>query len=181
MNIVAISGTLSHPSRTATLLAAFLQKISARIEARTTLVNVADYAGQLGGALNLKQAPDALAAAYREVFAADVLVIGSPVYKASYTGLLKHFFDLIDPRELQGKIAVLSANGGSDQHALVIEHQLRPLAGFFGMYTVPAGLYARDAAFEKLANGGYDIVEQGLLDRIDEVIEQTERLLRSRR
>lgn len=182
MNIVAISGTLSHPSRTATLLTAFLQKISARVEAHTTLVNVADHAAQLGGLLSLKQAPDALAEAYRQVFAADVLVIGTPVYKASYTGLLKHFFDLIDPRELQGKIAVLSANGGGDLHALVIEHQLRPLAGFFGMYTVPTGLFTRDSAFEKFADGsGYEIVEQGLLDRIDDVVKQTERLLRSDR
>ena len=180
MNIVAVSGSLNHPSRTATLLTAFLGAIATRVDAETTLVNIADHAALLGGVLNLKQAPETLAAAYRAVFAADVLVIGSPIYKASYTGLLKHFFDLIDPRELQGKIAVLSANGGSDQHALVIEHQLRPLAGFFGMYTAPTGLFARDDAFEKFADGGgYNIVEQGLLARIDEVVEQTERLLRS--
>jgi len=180
MNIVAISGSLSHPSRTATLLSLFLERIGAR-GAATSLMNIAELAPALGTSLNPRQLPEAVSAAYRQVFAADVLVIGTPVYKASYTGLLKHFFDLIDPRELQGKIAVLSANGGNDQHSLVIEHQLRPLVGFFGMQSVAAGLYARDSDFQKLDDGGgYAVIQPELLARVDDAVAQTVRLLQSR-
>lgn len=171
MHIVAISGSLSHPSRTATLLTAFLERAAAR-GAGTALVNVADFAAELGGALSPAQWSERVAAAYRQVFAADALLIGTPVYKASYTGLLKHFFDLIDPRELRGKIVALSANGGADRHALVIEHQLRPLAGFFEMYSAPSGLFVRDGDFQKLADGGYALNQPDVLCRIDEVVGQ---------
>ena len=77
----------------------------------------------------------------------DVLVVATPVYKASYTGLFKHLFDLIDPKVLEGRPVLLAATGGSDRHALVIEHQLRPLFAFFGAHALPAGLYATNADF----------------------------------
>ena len=67
--------------------------------------------------------------------------------KAAYTGLLKHLFDLIDQAVLAGRPVVLAATGGSDRHALVIEHHLRPLFAFFGAHALPAGLYATNADF----------------------------------
>src|SRR5690606_10835136 len=62
---------------------------------------------------------------------AELLVVGSPTYKGSYTGQFKHFFDLLDPRSLRGKPVILLATGGGERHALMVEHQLRPLFGFF--------------------------------------------------
>ena len=79
---------------------------------------------------------------------ADVLVAASPVYKASYTGLFKHLFDLLDPKALEGRHVLLAATGGSDRHALVIEHQLRPLFAFFGAHILPISLYAVNGDFE---------------------------------
>jgi NAD(P)H-dependent FMN reductase len=68
---------------------------------------------------------------------ADAYLVATPVYRGSYTGALKNFFDLIpnypqgqDP--LRGKVVGLLATGGSDHHYLVLEHELRPLLGFFG-------------------------------------------------
>ena len=55
---------------------------------------------------------------------ADVLVVGSPTFKGSYTGLFKHFFDLLDPASLQGKPVILAATGGGERHSLIVEHQL---------------------------------------------------------
>jgi FMN reductase len=81
------------------------------------------------------------------VAAADIIVVGSPVYKGSYSGVFKHFFDLLEPKLLQGKLVILTATGGSDLHALVLEHQLRPLFSFFGAVTVPTTIYARDVDF----------------------------------
>ena len=79
---------------------------------------------------------------------ADVLVAASPVYKASYTGLFKHLFDLLDPKALEGRHVLLAATGGSDRHALVIEHQLRPLFSFFGAHILPVSIYAVNCDFE---------------------------------
>ena len=74
--------------------------------------------------------------------------MASPVYKGSYTGLFKHFLDLIDPAALAGKPVLLAATGGGDRHALVIEHQLRPVFGFFEAHTLATGLYASSTDFQ---------------------------------
>lgn len=70
-----------------------------------------------------------------------------------YTGALKNFFDLI-PNEpggndpLRGKVIGLLATGGSDHHYLVLEHELRPLLGFFGAYTLARTIYASPKDFD---------------------------------
>ena len=78
---------------------------------------------------------------------ADAIVVGSPVYKGSYTGLFKHFFDLIEPQRLTGLPVILTASGGGDRHALVVEHQLRPLFGFFSSHTIATSIYASEPDF----------------------------------
>ena len=78
------------------------------------------------------------------MLSADALVLASPVYKGSYCGLFKHLFDLLDPLSLAGKPVLLGATGGGPRHALVIEHQLRPLLGFFEAQTLATGIYAAD-------------------------------------
>lgn len=167
MSVVAVSGNLSHPSRTSTLAELAAARIAQALNTDVQTVRIAHHGAALGGALSLQQLPPAVLAAYEAVFAAQVLVIATPVYKASYTGLLKHFLDLIDPQRLQGKIVVLAATGGSDHHALVIEHQLRPLMAFFGAYTVPTGLYVRDSDFEKdAATGTYTLTGSGARQRV---------------
>lgn len=78
---------------------------------------------------------------------ADVLIVGTPVYRASYTGLLKHFFDLIDRDVMRGRKAVLCATGANQMHSLVLEHQLRPLMGFFAIQTSATAIYATSDQF----------------------------------
>jgi FMN reductase len=173
VKIVGISGNLANPSRTVVLVEAILAKAAQNPRVGTSLINVADIAASLGGTLNPKQAPEDLAAAYKRLYTADVLVIGTPVYKASYTGLLKHFFDLIDPKELSGKAAILAATGGSDLHGLVLEHQLRPLLSFFGVHTIPTTIYAKDSDFSKIPEtGGYRLDNPDIEQRIQSALSE---------
>lgn len=81
------------------------------------------------------------------VEAADALIVGTPVYRASFTGLFKHFFDFVEQTALVDVPVLLAASGGSDRHALVLEHQLRPLFSFFQAQTLPIGVYATDRDF----------------------------------
>ena len=76
-----------------------------------------------------------------------MLVVATPVFRGSYTGLFKHFFDFIDQDALIDKPVLLAATGGSERHALVIDHQLRPLFSFFQARTLPLGVYATDKDF----------------------------------
>jgi FMN reductase len=145
--IVGLSGNLTRPSRTRTLVREILDVAAARGIGRTVLYDLVDAGPELGAAVhrgNLPPAPEAVIAAIEQ---SDALVVATPVYKAAYTGLFKHLFDLIDPKMLEGRPVILAATGGSDRHALVIEHHLRPLFAFFRAHAVPTGLYATSADF----------------------------------
>jgi FMN reductase len=104
-----------------------------------------------------------------DIVNADVLVIGAPTYKGSYPGLFKHLIDLIDPHELRGKPIIITATGGGDRHALMVEHQLRPLFGFFMSHTLPTAIYASDRDFTD-----YRVSSDPLSKRIGEVIGELE-------
>ncbi|MBB5399817.1 MsuE subfamily FMN reductase [Paraburkholderia sp. JPY162] len=83
----------------------------------------------------------------RAIETADALIVASPVYRASYTGLFKHLFDLVHHETLFDVPVLLAATGGSERHALVIDHQLRPLLSFFQAHTLPLGVYGSEADF----------------------------------
>lgn len=124
-----------------------LASIERRASVSVDTIDLAIAAPILFRALRADQLDEAGRRIIDAVEAADVLVVGSPVYRASYTGALKHLFDLVDFRALQGKRVVLAATGGTPLHGLMLEHQFRPLFGFFGAVTVPTTIYAVEADF----------------------------------
>src|SRR5688572_18510882 len=108
LNTVAISGSPSRGSKSRQLLAQALVRFAAA-GAVTRSIELIDLPA---GALLGREASPAVDAALAAVGAADILVIGTPVYRASYSGLLKVFFDLLEPDALAGKAALLIATGG---------------------------------------------------------------------
>ncbi len=111
------------------------------------LVELCQLAPQLAGAVWRSQLPDAVERELAAVEQADIVVVATPVYRGAYTGLFKHFFDFIDQDALIDKPILLAATGGSERHALMIDHQLRPLFSFFQARTLPLGVYATDRDF----------------------------------
>ncbi|WP_201842747.1 FMN reductase [Microvirga zambiensis] len=145
--IVGLSGSPRRPSKTSTLVELVAAEVLNRAQARLEIFDLVDAGPGLGAAL---QRPNLTLPAARIIDAieqADALIVGTPVYKGAYTGLFKHVFDLVDPRALIGKPVLLTATGGGPRHALVVEHALRPLFGFFEALTVPTAVYASDADF----------------------------------
>ena len=171
--IVGISGSLSQPSRTKALVEEITASASRQLHAPAEVIDIAEIAVTLGSTVSYGNFPAELAEIYKKVQEADLLVIASPVYKASYTGLLKHFFDLLDPKALVGKVAILAATGGSDQHAMVVDYQLRTLASFFNVYTAPTAIYAKDSEFTQ-----YQLTSDVIRQRIDVAIDQALFLLK---
>lgn len=145
--IVGISGNLTRPSKTRTLVAEALRQIEAKRLGRVEAFDIVDAGPELGSAVQRENLPPAPERVLSAIESSDALVVATPVYKASYTGMLKHLFDLIDPKVLAERPVIIAATGGSDRHALVIEHQLRPLFAFFRAHTVPTGIYATPADF----------------------------------
>jgi FMN reductase len=170
LNIVAVSGNPGTPSRTRALVDVVLAALRERVSGVQHVVDLAEVGLDLAHSSYRKQLGARAEAALGRIEAADLLVVASPVYRGSYTGLFKHVFDLVDLDALAGVPVLLAATGGSDRHALVIEHQLRPLFGFFRAVSVPTGLYATEADFEH-----YRLVSTAVRQRVaaaaDEVVD----------
>ncbi|MDR3515758.1 MAG: FMN reductase [Azospirillaceae bacterium] len=171
LKLTALSGNLKGPSRTHSLVAAVVAAIAERIPVDRTDIVVGDLAPELGGLVDPAHIPPRVQAAIDAIVGADLLVVGSPVYKGSYTGLFKHLIDFIDPNALIGLPVVLTATGGSLRHALVIEHQLRPLFGFFLAQTVPTGVFALDSDFT-----AYQLTSPDIQSRVHTTAEEAVRI-----
>lgn len=147
LRVVAVSGGLQSPSKSAALTEHMLGLIADEISSEQHMVELGQLAPLLAGAIWRSQLPEVVERKLTVVEQADILVVATPVYRGSYTGLFKHFFDFIHQDALIDKPVLLAATGGSERHALVIEHQLRPLFSFFQARTLPLGIYATDKDF----------------------------------
>lgn len=147
LRLVAVSGGLQRPSKAAALAEHLMDLIADEVLCEQRLVELGQLAPQLAGAVWRSHLPDTVERELAAVEQADILVVATPVYRGAYTGLFKHFFDFIDQDALIDKPVLLAATGGSERHALMIDHQLRPLFSFFQARTLPLGVYATDMDF----------------------------------
>ncbi len=145
--IVGLAGSFSSPSKTRALVDLAALKTAHSFGGTAASYDLTDIGPSLGTATHLGALDPLARAIVDNVLSADALIIASPVYKGSYTGLFKHLIDLLEPTAFAGKPILLAATGGGDRHALVIEHQLRPLFGFFEAASLPTGVYAGAADF----------------------------------
>ena len=88
-----------------------------------------------------------LEAAIAAVSEARIVLAATPVYRASYSGLLKVFFDLLPVDALEGRVAIPIATGGTFAHQLMLDHALRPLFASLGARVVSAGVYGTQTQF----------------------------------
>lgn len=176
LSIVGVSGSLSRPSRTSVLVRSVLDEVAAHRDATVQLFDLYDLSTGFFGAGFYDGLPDAHRQVIDAIEAADLLVVGSPVYRGSYSGAFKHVFDLVRYDRLKGKPVVLTATGGSPLHGLVTEHQLRPLFGFFGALSLPTTVYALEGDFTN-----YEVSNPAIRQRIEQAAEEALHALSPRR
>ncbi|WP_421914074.1 FMN reductase [Mesorhizobium sp.] len=145
--VVGFSGNFTRPSKTRGFVDHIVTEVAGRYGLAASTYDVVDLGPSLGNAKWARELDSQAQGILEKIVGADVLVVGSPTYKGSYTGLFKHFFDLIDPAALRGKPVLLAATGGGERHALIVEHQLRPLFGFFEAFALPTAVYASEKDF----------------------------------
>jgi len=167
IRLVAVSGGLQRPSKSAALAEHLMDLIAEDIPCERRLVEMGQLASQLAGAVWRAQLPAFMERELAAVEQADVLVVATPVFRGSYTGLFKHFFDFVDQDALIDKPVLLAATGGSERHALMIDHQLRPLFSFFQARTLPLGVYATDKDF-----ADYRLQNEALIQRARLAVER---------
>jgi MsuE subfamily FMN reductase len=174
--LLAINGSLTPPpSRSRVILDAALAGARAYDPCvETEVLELRDFALDFCDGRATDQYNSETRRALALIEEADAYLVSTPIYRASYTGALKNFFDLVpnDPNgsdPLRGKVVGLLASGGSDHHYLVLEHQLRPLFSFFGAVTPARVIYAAAKDFdgqkqvqgklvEELAQSGKEVV-----------------------
>ncbi|WP_375067175.1 FMN reductase [Stenotrophomonas lactitubi] len=150
LNVVALIGspTASANSRTLLLVRHLLEELRERVNINVELVELAPIARSLGQALQRSEVEPQVERALATIESAQLLVVATPVYRGSYPGLFKHLIDFIALDALVDTPVLLAATGGSERHALVIDHQLRPLFSFLQAHTLPIGVYATPADFD---------------------------------
>jgi FMN reductase len=174
LSVVAVVGSLHAPSKTAALVEAILENLAETLPIEPHIIRISEIGPLFAGALVRAELPVEVERELRQIEQADLLIAASPVYRASFTGLLKHLFDFVDQYALVDTPVLLAASGGSERHSLILEHQMRPLFGFFQALTLPLGIYAHDSDFTD-----YRVTNPLLADRIANAVRRGLPLVRS--
>lgn len=126
------------------------------------VVELRDLAVDIANNFVTGYAAPRLAEVIAGVEASDGIIAVTPVFSASYSGLFKSFFDVLDPKSLEGKAVLLGATGGTDRHQMVLDYALRPLFSYLRTRTAPTGVFAGPQDWGTTAEGG-----SSLADRIE--------------
>ena len=147
-SLVVVSAGLSVPSSTR-LLADRLAAATAELvdDIAVTTIELRDLAHPLTDHLLTGFPDETLATAVDAVRRADALIVVTPVFSASYSGLFKTFFDVLEEGTLDGKPVLVAATAGTARHSLVLEHALRPLFSYLRAVVVPTGVFAATEDF----------------------------------
>lgn len=166
--IAVISAGITQPSSTR-LLADRLAEATMRglgaaggpgTDVEVEVVDVRDVAHDLTNNVLTGFASPELQQRLDAIIGADAVIVATPIYSASYSGLFKMIVDVLPKDSLRGKPVLLGATGGTARHSLAIDHALRPLFAYLGALVAPTAVFA--------ASEDWGSVEAGRLgERID--------------
>lgn len=150
--VVVISGGLGSPSSTRVLSDDIIARLGESlalkgesVEAR--IVELRELAHPITDAMLTGFPTGELATVVSAVAQADALVVVSPTFSASISGLVKSFFDILEPGTLNGTPVLLAATGGTERHSLMIDFAMRPLFSYLGALPVRTGVFAATSDF----------------------------------
>ena len=165
--LAVVSAGLGNPSSTRLLADRLTTTTVAALRARgddatVEVVELRAHARDLADHLVTGFPGRALRTAIDTVVGADGLIAVTPIFSASYSGLFKTFFDVLDKDSLTGKPVLLGATAGTARHSLAVEFAMRPLFAYLRAVAVPTGVFA---ASEDWAGGGTEKALAGRIER----------------
>jgi FMN reductase len=167
-NVVVVAGGLRNPSSTRLLADQLAAATTAALLEPATIrvVELREHAHDITNNLLTGFAAPALQEVLDALTAADGVIAVTPIFNASYSGLFKSFFDVVDESSLVDKPVLLGATGGTPRHSLALEHAVRPLFGYLRALVVPTAVYAStedfagDGLHERIERGGQELAAQ---------------------
>jgi FMN reductase len=152
LNIAVVTAGLSQPSSTRLLadqLAAATDR-ALRLEGKQVhldTIELRDLAHGITDNMLTGFPSGALAEAVATVRDADAVIAVSPIFSASYSGLFKSFFDVLEEGTLEGKPVLLAATAGTARHSLALDFAIRPLFAYLRADVVPTSVFAASEDF----------------------------------
>jgi FMN reductase len=163
--LAVVSAGLSEPSSTRLLadqLAAATRKSLEQkgFEVKIEVVELRDHAHDLTNNLLTGFPAGNLRKAIDQVVGADGLIAVSPIFNASYSGLFKLFFDVLETGSLAGEPVLMAATGGTARHSLALEHAMRPMFAYLRSVVVPTAVYAASEDWGMGGDAGHALTER---------------------
>lgn len=149
-NVLAIAGSPAHPSRTHGVVQYAAQLLQAEGH-QVDIISVRDFPHE--DLVFGRYDSPALEPINALLAQADGVIVATPIYKASFTGVLKAFLDLLPEKGLRGKAVLPIATGGTIAHLLAIDYALKPVLSELGARHILGGVYAVDKQLQKQADG----------------------------
>ncbi|MGG0891935.1 NADPH-dependent FMN reductase [Cytobacillus horneckiae] len=147
MKLLGISGTILG-AKTSVLVKAILEEVKQRYpDVEIDMLDLRDYQIEFCDGRRMDDYNEDTRSAIAKVIQADFYVIGSPIFNSSIPAPLKNLIDLIPPDVFRHKVMGFTANGGTYQHYLMIENQLKPIAGYLRAFVAPSYVYAHTTHF----------------------------------
>ncbi len=159
-SIVVVSAGLANPSSTRLLADQLATATDVALRshgeaADVHLIELRELAHPLADHLLTGFPSGNLAEAIETVRKADGLIVVTPVFAASYSGLFKMFFEVLEKDLLRHKPVLLAATAGTARHSLVLEHAMRPLFSYLRAVTVPTAVFAATEDFGGAGSGEF--------------------------
>lgn len=165
MKILLVDGTIIG-SKTGVILeqiAMYLKQQQAPFELE--ILPLADYDHQFVDGRKLEQYNESMQQLVKKFEEADGYIIATPIFQGSIPGVLKNVFDMLHPRTMRYKAVSIVANGGTYQHHLVVENQLKPILDYFRCFVTPNYVYTTAEHFDE----NNKIVDEDVHERLQEL------------
>lgn len=168
MKLLGISGTITG-SKTKIVVENVLAEVKKKHpEIEVELLDMKKYDVQFCDGRNPLEYNEDTKKVINLVSSADFYIIGTPIFQASITGVLKNLIDLIDPQVFRNKVMGFIATGGTYQHYLVVENQLKPIAGYLRAFVSPGFVYAHNDHFSQQN----ELIDPEVLKRVENLAEE---------
>ncbi|MDO5066717.1 MAG: NAD(P)H-dependent oxidoreductase [Propionibacteriaceae bacterium] len=164
---VIVHAGLRVPSTTKLLADAFATALAGE---EVSMISLRDHAHAIVDAMLTGLQTEALTAVVDEVCQAEALVVVTPTFSASYSGLFKSFVDILEPGILKGRPVLLAATGGTARHSLMLDYAMRPLLSYLGALPARTGVFAATEDFG--GAGGADVQR-----RVEEAVAELRSML----
>ena len=147
--LLGIHGSVTRPGRLYQALELALRSVEDEGDSlSTSLLHLGGHRISFADGRPSPDFSDETEAVVERVMAADMYIIATPIFRASFTGALKNLLDLVPVEGLMGKACGLLAMGATDHHYLPVDTQLRPVLAWFGAHLVPGAVYLQSRHFQ---------------------------------